>query len=186
MKNSSANILRPKPVPNPSAQAATLSQKKSNFLIKKSHFLTNLVTNNGLSQVDKAVIELLYFYGLRISEVLSIKASDVTFMGHIKLKTLKGSEPRFIQSILFPSFWVLSGKSILPLKDTYSRFYFYRLFKKLGYYHRYQGNQNFSVTHFFRHQLANDLKASGYSVSDVQAFLGHKSEKSTLHYYGRD
>lgn len=186
MKKSTAKLLGYKSVPKPSAQTATLSQDFSNKQTPGSFFMYSVLKNPELSRTDKAVIELMYLYGLRISEVLSIKSTDVSTIGHIKIRSKKGSNFRVITSLYFPSYWSLEFRLSLPLSDYYSRFYFYRLFKKMGYYQKLSGHNNFSVTHYFRHRLVTDLKSQGFSLQDIKDFLGHKSIKSTEYYYGKN
>jgi len=147
-----------------------------------SPFLTNLNKSASLSIVDKAVIELLFLHGLRISEVLSINYSDVLHDGRIIIHGSKGSQNRLIHSVLFSSFWADGSTGLLPLNSIYSRFYFSRLFKKLGYYKKFGQNQKNSVTHYFRHVFVQELLAQGVPESDISLFIGHNSKRSIRYY----
>jgi hypothetical protein len=118
--------------------------------------------------------------------VLRIKPSDVTFMGHIKIKSLKGSNDRIVLPLFFRSFWATAGSGLLPLSNYYSRFYFYRLFKKLGYYSKFGDNKVNSVTHFFRHQLILNLKQQNVPDDVISHFISHRNLKNLDYYAGKN
>jgi len=145
-------------------------------------FLDGLNAKKNLSVLEKAVIEMQFLNGLRIAEVLNIKTYDVSPWGQIAIKTEKTGEPRIVSSILYTNFWIHAGAGTLPIGEIFSRWYFYRLYKKLGYYKKYPGNENNSVTHFFRHELVRNLKASGFDEENISKFLAHRSLKSLAYY----
>ena len=78
--------------------------------------------------------------------------------------------------------WITSLRLMLPLGESYSRFYYYRLFKRLGLYEKFNGNVNNSVTHYFRHKLLSSFKSEEIEIETRQNFIGHKSKKSTKYY----
>ena len=170
------------PVPSPSAPTPVLLKNFIQTGSDNNLFITRLDENSELGLADKAVIELLYRYGLRITEVLKIKQTDLFGNNLIQIKTLKTKEVRFISPITYANFWFSVYYYRLPLSSVFTRFYFYRLFKKLGYYKKYGQNENYSVTHFFRHQLVKDLEKQGMEKKDISKYLAHRSEK-TLEYY---
>ena len=169
-------------VPNPFAQSATLYELSNpdNDNIYTSY--KRIVLSYALSAVECAVIELLMCHGLRISEVLRIKTYDIKSSGHIVIKGLKGSNDRLILPAMNLSFWMSSGSGMLPIQDTFSRFYFYRLFKRIGLYEKFEGHVNNSVTHSFRQKLLRGLKKDGVNSSLLSDFIGHVSKK-TIKYY---
>ena len=130
----------------------------------------------------QTVIELQMLYGLRISEVLGIANRDLTSQGLIKVRGAKGSSDRFIYSVRFGYYCdYVRINSIAKLCD-YSRYYFYRLYKRLGIYARFNGNEVNSVTHYFRHRLMELNKKDGLSIEDSRKFIGHKRLSSTKKY----
>ena len=145
-------------------------------------FMFNLIKRKDVSIPEKAVIELLYLYGLRISEVLKILPTDVAPTGQIFIKTSKTGEPRIVVPVEYTNFWANTGRLSLPLSNIYSRFYFYRLFKKLGYYSKYGNNDKYSVTHYFRHELVRNLEANGFDRKAIAQFLAHRGLKSIGYY----
>jgi site-specific recombinase XerD len=169
-------------LPNPSEQYTVLLPGGNVDFNKSNTFLSELHVKPGLTVSDKAVIELMYLYGLRISEVINIKASQISPTGHIFVQALKGGKTRIILSLKYQSFWNAARLGLLPLSKIYSRNYYYRLFKKHGYNQKFGDNNNFSVTHYFRHRLVQDLRKHGFSDRAIGAFLAHSSGKSIDHY----
>lgn len=171
--------------PSPCAQTATLLQQGTapdqvNFdmdLFAASHL--------ELQTFELAVIELMFLWGLRVTEVLQITCADVSRSGNIRIKALKGSNFRVVRSSVYSSFWLNSDSSILPISSVFSRYYFYRLFKRLGLYSHFGNNVNNSVTHYFRHLRGLDVQNSFADWELTASALGHKSTKSTV-YYAQD
>jgi integrase len=144
--------------------------------------ISDIIQNKQLAQVLRCVIELQFLHGLRISEVLNITSLDITRNGRIRIKGLKGSFDRFVVSSNFTEFWTVTGQHLLPLSTTYSRFYFYREYKKLGIGAHFGNSLNKSVTHYFRHAVALDSQEKFENLTDTKMVLGHKSIKSTEKY----
>lgn len=129
-----------------------------------------------------AILELQLLYGLRISEVLSIKSSDIMASGHIRIGGLKNSSSRIIVPVETRD-WFLNqrGLNIFVFQD-YDRFYIYRLYKKMGLHAVFHGRNKKSVTHLFRHLLIKSFKNNKINTDESQGFIGHKTEKSTRVY----
>jgi len=138
--------------------------------------------NSLVGEYEKAVIELQFLYGLRISEVLNIHYSDILPNGSIRIKGLKNSNNRIVFPIQMRSFWFrfLMSESIPP--RSYNRFYFYRLYKKLGLYQLSSSNQNASVTHMLRYTYIAQLLEAGETIDSIRQLIGHKNINSTIHY----
>lgn len=181
-KQQSTDFIRVKSVLTPPAQSPGMLSTRINNIETNDKFLNRVFSNSLLTMTDKAVIELLYLYGLRVSELLSVLPTDVAESGHILIRGSKGSGNRFILSLYFKDFWQRNLKYSLPLSQYFSRFYFYRLFKKLGFYSKYGNNVNMSVTHYFRHQLVLSLQEQGFSKEMISEFIRHKSTKSIEYY----
>lgn len=171
-----------KPVSNPSAQSATLCDQGSPDVVPSFDVATFLNEHSELQHVEKAVIELMFLYGLRISEVLQINHSDISKGGNIRIKALKGSSFRIVQSLMFKDFWISESQPLLPLSSVYSRYYFYRLFRKYGLYSTFGVNQKASVTHYFRHLRGLEVQSAFEDWELTASSLGHKSIKSTVFY----
>lgn len=174
--------VRSKPVHPSSAQTSKLLYNSSANVNQFTSVVTKLFTDVNTQLFFKAVVELQFLYGLRISEVLNIERSDVSKSGYIKIKGLKNSNSRIVRPVRFLDFWQNSGSHLLPLRNTYSRFFFYRKYKDLGLSMRYPGRSNNSVTHCFRHEVVQELQRSFDETSTTQKFIGHKNIKNTKRY----
>jgi site-specific recombinase XerD len=174
--------VRIKPVVPSSAQTNKLLYKNTDNVNQFTSVVSELFTNVNTPLFLQAVVELQFLYGLRISEVLNIERSDVSSSGYIRVKGLKNSNSRIVRPVRYLHFWQSSGSHLLPLCNTYSRFYFYRKYKELGLSMKYEGRSNNSVTHLFRHEVVQDLQRSFDETSTTQKFLGHKNIKNTQRY----
>jgi integrase len=173
---------RTKPVPSPSAQSSKLLQTGSDLVSHYSELAYSLFRSNKQPRVLLAVLELLLGHGLRISEVLNIRPRDISASGHIRIVGLKGSRDRIVHPVLYRQFWLESRVGDLPVLFDYSRFWFYRKFKELGFSHRFANGTNLSVTHLFRHLNALSINTMFGIIELTQNHLGHKSQSSTRHY----
>lgn len=173
---------RVKPVLPSPAQTTKLLQDNKDNVDRITSIVSALFANPSAPLFLKAVVELQFLYGLRISEVLNIENSDVSESGYIKIKGLKNSNSRIVRPVNYMHFWISTGRHLLPIKNTYSRFYFYRKYKELGLNVKYAGRVNNSVTHLFRHEVVNELQKSFNEIGTTQKFIGHKNVKNTMRY----
>jgi integrase len=147
--------------------------------------IRGFISDSKLPIVLRAVMELQFLHGLRISETLNIGPSDITKNGRIRIKGLKGSHDRFIMASIHMDFWLSTGVHLLPLYKCYSRFWFYREYKKLLIGSCFGNSQVHSVTHYFRHAVALDSQETFDNINDTKMVLGHKNVKSTEKYVKR-
>lgn len=180
--NSNNASLRSKPVEVSSAQYNTKLYESSGESERIMSICSSVFANPSIPEFMKAVISLQMEHGLRISEVLNIKKTDISHRGYILIKSLKGSKNRLVSPSFFRQFWFDSPPLTFPLSRLYSRFYFYRWYKKLGLYSTYGTNSTASVTHVFRHELGLHLKNKFNELEVSKSFLGHVSSKSTEAY----
>lgn len=138
--------------------------------------------HNDWDVINLAVLELQVDWGLRISEVIKIKPSDISVTGMIHIRGAKGSNDRYVVSRRYTAFWVNFVRKGNVIGDQRDRFYYYRLYKKNGIHYKKQGNVNNSVTHALRHQLIGVLEKEGYEQRNLSQLIGHKSKKSIIHY----
>ena len=141
---------------------------------------------------NRALLTLLYRSGLRISELLALRSSDVNFAAHsIRLLDTKVDEPqtrgfhpsaddalmRWIDyrrdhSIRGPLFCTLDGG---PMSSQYVGMMLKRLAGHAGIEKRVH-------PHGLRHTFAVELDAAGTSLSVISKLLGHHSVPTTARY----
>lgn len=143
---------------------------------------------------DKAMLELLYATGIRVSELISLKVSDINMqMGYIichdrtKERAVPfGSKAREALTAYF--FKARSGMVCDPNEDTLfvncsgkpmSRQGFWKLVK---HYAQCAGITEEITPHTLRHSFAAHLVANGADLKSVQEMLGH-SDISTTQIY---
>ena len=144
-------------------------------------------------QRNKAIIEVLFSCGLRVSELCSLKMSDLYLdEGFVKVEG-KGSKQRLVP---------ISGKAIKELnlyfldRNTYdihpdcadyvfvskkrkrnlSRIMVFHLIKELV---ELAGIKKTVSPHTFRHSFATSLLEGGANLRAIQAMLGHESIGTT-------
>jgi len=176
------HLRRYNSVMTPPAQFTTLCEVPTDVdkLSKRLHSIISPVHPAPI--IIKAVVELMYLNSLRISEVLKIKGSDISKIGNIFIHASKGSQDRWTVVSIYREFWLSFRSSPIELGSTYSRFYFYREFKKLGIHFKQKGNKNSSITHAFRHLSVTSQQQQVKNISASARSLGHRSTKSTKHY----
>lgn len=128
------------------------------------------------------IFYLQMVYGLRISEVLGIRPYDITSGGFIKINGSKGSASRLIACTLYADFFKQCKRNGAYPFNMYNRFVIYRLYKKHGISHKFDGNEKASVTHLPRHLLALQANQVEDETGIVTDALRHKSSKNKGYY----
>lgn len=153
----------------------------------------NLTTASGLR--DRAMLELLYATGLRVSELVSIRVSDVNLSAGF-LKCLgKGAKERIIPVGEFAQVALLqylhNGRGQLvraQLDDALFLNHFGRAMSRQGFWKilkRYAKQMHIvkDITpHTLRHSFATHLLERGADLRAVQEMLGHADISTTQIY----
>ncbi len=150
--------------------------------------------SKGLGIRDRTALELLYAAGLRISELLSLKLSDLFLREGFLRCSGKGSKERIVPIGSFASQWVerylkevrpglrkRGGTDILILSARgrrLSRMGFWKILKR---YALRAGLEDVSP-HTLRHSFATHLLEGGADLRAVQEMLGHSSISTTQIY----
>ena len=143
-------------------------------------------------QRNRAILETLYSCGLRVSELCSLKLSELNFdEGFIKVEG-KGSKQRLVpispRAIKEIKYWLLDrnvGKIKKGFEDyvflarwgnSISRIMVFHLIKELA--EKAGITKNISP-HTFRHSFATHLLEGGANLRAIQCMLGHESIATT-------
>ena len=158
----------------------------------------NLSTNEG--ERNKAMLETLYGCGLRVSELVSLKISDLFFdEGFIKI-TGKGNKDRFVPIANSTKKHILIYKdnvrTTVPVKKEFTDTLF--LNRRGGQLTRAMvftiiknlaleiGLKKKISPHTFRHSFATHLLENGADLRSIQLMLGHESITTTEIYLHLD
>lgn len=158
----------------------------------------DLSSNEG--ERNRAMLETLYGCGLRVSELVGLKISDLFFEeGFIKISG-KGNKERFVPvGELNQKFITIYKENIrvhLPIKKGYedtlflnrrgqqlTRAMIFTIIKKLA--DLIELNKKISP-HTFRHSFATHLLENGADLRSIQLMLGHESITTTEIYVHLD
>ena len=149
---------------------------------------------------NKAMLETLYSCGLRVSELISLKISDLFFEeGFIKI-TGKGNKQRFVPvgktTIKYIGQYVNQIRVHYPIQKNFedtlflnrrgrqlTRAMVFTIIKNLAI----KINLNKTISpHTFRHSFATHLLENGADLRSIQLMLGHESITTTEVYMHLD
>jgi site-specific recombinase XerD len=144
---------------------------------------------------DKAILEVLFSTGMRVSELVSLKREQINFKKDELTIRGKGNKPRIVFLSEQAKFWL---KQYLDARSDLSPYLFVshdrahkdvevpltprsveRLVQK---YSRVAGITKKVTPHTLRHSFATDLLMNGADIRSVQAMLGHSSITTTQIY----
>lgn len=143
---------------------------------------------------DRAMMELLYATGLKVSELVALNVSDVNFQLSI-IRCVKGEKERILP--IYP----LAAKALNEYVNTARRALVFRrdedalfvnvsgermtrqgLWKLIKTY-AYDAKISVDITpHTLRHSFAAHLLENGADIHDIQEILGHADISSTQRY----
>lgn len=149
---------------------------------------------------NKAMLETLYGCGLRVSELISLKLSDLFFEeGFVKI-TGKGNKQRFVpvgkSTIKIVTSYVNQVRVHLSIQKNFedtlflnrrgrqlTRAMVFTIIKNLAF----KINLNKTISpHTFRHSFATHLLENGADLRSIQLMLGHESITTTEVYMHLD
>ncbi len=188
------NIIEFNPVEN--IKLPKLSKKLPSFLtIEEVDKLLDINLNNAYDYRNKAMLETLYGTGIRISELINLKLSDIDFIEDYIRVFGKGSKERIVPfndiCKKYLEIYINEYRSVL-LKSKTSEYVFINslgnnisrqgFFKVLKEICKTSGiNKNVSP-HILRHSFATHLLNNGADLRIIQELLGH-SDLSTTQIY---
>ena len=145
---------------------------------------------------DRALLELLYATGMRVTELVTLKTGDVSLVGGFLTCLGKGAKERIVPIGRVATDWVgryLASARPTLLKDrestflfvnargglTLSRVGFWKIIKKYG---RLAGLTQELSPHMLRHSFATHLLERGADLRVIQTLLGHADLSTTQIY----
>ena len=167
----------------------TLTEAQVEALLAAPH------TDEPLGLRDRAMLELLYASGLRVSELVTLKSVHVGLSENVLRITGKGSKERLVPFGVEASDWltrylgqaraqILGGQVsdalfVTGRGDAMSRQMFWKLVKK---YALHAGITQHLSPHTLRHAFATHLLNHGADLRVVQMLLGHADISTTQVY----
>lgn len=150
-----------------------------------------IISDDWTGKRDLAILSLMYGAGLRISEVLSLKKSDLAqFENSQVLIKGKGGKERVVPILDFVKIAVHDYINDCPY-NLENHLFLGAKGKKLNpdvFRHKIQKLRGFlnlpehASPHAFRHSFATHLLASGGDIRTIQELLGHQSVSTTQRY----
>ncbi|MEO8514119.1 MAG: site-specific tyrosine recombinase XerD [Ignavibacteria bacterium] len=160
-----------------------------------NNILSQPDVNSPLGLRDKTILELMYACGLRVSEVLTLKTSNILYADEVVRVIGKGSKERIVPAAASSLEWVKiyidSSRSTLakPYSEDYlflnwrgrklSRMAIWDIINK---YSKMAKIQKQIHPHIFRHSFATHLLEGGADLRSIQEMLGHADISTTQIY----
>ncbi len=157
--------------------------------------LLNIKCNNAIDYRNKAMLELMYSSGLRVSELLALELNSIDLNMNMVRCFGKGSKERIIPISDFATnslcdYINIYRKTLLKNKtsnilflnsrgDKLSRQGFYKILKNIA---KEKGITKDLSPHTIRHSVATHLIDHGADLRSVQIILGHENIETTQIY----
>lgn len=143
---------------------------------------------------DKAMLELLYATGIRVSELIDLDVSDVNLSSRLLCCRSKGKEryiPMYDKAVKAMADYLKKIRSYMISDENetalfvnvsgerMSRQGFWKIVK---YYQKKAGIEKDITPHTLRHSFAAHLLENGADIKSIQEMLGHSDVSSTQIY----
>lgn len=153
-------------------------------------------TNDLASLRDKAILELFYSSGLRVSELINLKINDLFFNDEVIRVLGKGSKERIVpvgsSAIKWVNEYLIKARPSFEKKNKSHHYVFLNkrgsklsrmwIWKIVNKYAEDAGIKKEIHPHTFRHSFATHLLEGGADLRAVQEMLGHADISTTQIY----
>ena len=168
------------------------TSKRLPVFIEKNN-IDNLLDNNFFNndfegRRDKLIIELFYFTGIRLSELLSINVSDINF-NNSSVKVLgKRNKERLIPltfelSQNLKNFISQNNLSKFLFTDTkHKKLYSKKVYRIVNFYISKVSSLKKRSPHILRHSFATHMLNNGADINAIKELLGHANLSATQIY----
>ncbi len=185
---------------NPMEKVSSPKLKKGLPLVLSINEVDSILSRPDTSDVlglrDKALLELLYACGVRVSELLGLKVSDLFFNEEMIRVFGKGSKERLVpigsSAIKWITEYLIKSRPMLEKKHKSENFLFLNkrgtklsrmgIWKIVDKYVKDAGIKKEVHPHTFRHSFATHLLEGGADLRAVQEMLGHADISTTQIY----
>ena len=161
--------------------------------------LSSIDLSRAEGQRNRAIIEVLYGSGLRVSELINLKISNIYFDENYMLIEGKGSKQRLVplseESVRQIGYWRLDRNRLDIVKGNEDFLFLNRRGSKLSRAMIFTIVKELAVKagirknispHTFRHSFATHLLENGANLRAIQQLLGHESITTTELYTHMD
>ena len=192
----SNGYLRDNPVERLSAPKLSKSLPVVLTVEEVDSILSGPIVNTKLGLRDKALLELLYACGTRVTELINLKVSDLFFKDEVIRVFGKGSKERVVpigsSAIHWVNEYLLKSRPLLEKKSKSENILFLNnrstklsrmgIWKIIDKYAKEAGIKKEVHPHTFRHSFATHLLEGGADLRAVQEMLGHADISTTQIY----
>ncbi|HEX3986104.1 MAG TPA: site-specific tyrosine recombinase [Acidobacteriaceae bacterium] len=143
---------------------------------------------DAIAQRDRAILELLYAAGLRVSELIGLKVADLSLDAGRALVRGKGDKERIVPlgraSVEAIEVYLKQGRPALEKKPSAGLFLSTRgrPLSRTWVWHLVKQSDGHASPHMLRHSCATHMVERGADLRTVQTLLGHADIATTQVY----
>lgn len=126
---------------------------------------------------DRVILKILFYTGIRVSELVNIKIDDIDFNHKFILISGKGNKQRIV-----PLTDELIGLIKDYIKQAKVKDYLFKLTPRAIQYITKKYSDSKTTPHMYRHTFATQMVSRGADIRLVQEILGHKNLNTTQIY----
>ena len=154
--------------------------------------ISSINLDSEFGQRNKTIIEVLYGTGIRVSELIELKLSNIFFKENILKVTGKGNKERFVplgKIAIIEIKKYLNNRDKLKINSKFSDILFLNrygrqltrsmIFKVINDSSKNAGIDKKISPHTLRHSYATHLLKNGADLRTIQLILGHESITTT-------